>query len=112
LPGLCFNLLALLFLAHIFIPKAREHTIKFFTLSNYNPKTGKYGVGSGDISLIAFCIVLFTGLRAAVMEYILAPFAKRCGLEKRKDLTRWSEQAWMLSYYSIFWPLGVVSEAL
>ena len=70
------NLIALLFLAHAFIPKAREHTHKFFQLSYYNPTTGQYGVGFDDIYAITFCIISFTGLRAGFMEYILAPLAK------------------------------------
>ena len=53
--------------------------------------------------------MLFTGLRAWTMEYVLAPLAKSTGISKRKDLTRFSEQAWLLVYYCFFWPLGVVS---
>jgi acyl-CoA-dependent ceramide synthase len=90
------------------MPRAREHTGKYFSLAYYNPTTGKYGIGWDDGYLILFCIVLFTGLRAAVMEYILAPFAKANGIEKRKDITRFSEQAWLLVYYSVFWTLGLV----
>lgn len=110
-PGFSFNLLALLFLAHG-MPRARDHTSKYFNLSYYNPATGNYGLGRSDGYLILFCIVLFTGLRAAAMEYVLAPFAKAQGIAKRKDITRFSEQAWLLVYYSFFWPLGVVCCAL
>lgn len=106
--GLSFNLIALIFLAHWFIPKARPHTHKFFRLSYYNPASGNYAIGFDDAHLIAFCIVLFTGLRAATMEYVLAPFAKARGIAKRKDLTRFSEQAWLFLYYVVFWPLGMV----
>jgi acyl-CoA-dependent ceramide synthase len=92
----------------MFIPKARPHTLKFFTLSYYNPASGGYDIGGGDYYFIAFCIVLFTGLRAVLMEHVLAPLAKHWGLKKRKDMTRFSEQAWLLIYYSFFWPFGVV----
>ncbi|KJZ75217.1 hypothetical protein HIM_05411 [Hirsutella minnesotensis 3608] len=105
--GLSFNLLALLFLAHTFIPKARIHTRKFFHLGHYNPQTDKYATGFDDAYFITFCIVLFTGLRAAVMEYVLAPFARLQGVTKRKILTRFSEQAWLLIYYCVFWTLGM-----
>ncbi|KAL2262286.1 hypothetical protein VTK26DRAFT_1838 [Humicola hyalothermophila] len=104
--GFSFNLIALLFLAHG-LPRARDYTAKYFTLSYYNPNTGNYGLGWNDGHLILFCIVLFTGLRAATMEYVLAPFAKAQGISKRKDITRFSEQAWLLIYYSFFWPLGL-----
>ncbi|KAM0252325.1 hypothetical protein ACHAQJ_007763 [Trichoderma viride] len=105
--GLSLNLLALLFLAHACIPRARIHTTKFFHLSYFNEHTGKYATGKDDICLIAFFIVLFTGLRAGTMEYILAPFARLNGISKRKDMTRFSEQAWLLIYYAVFWPTGV-----
>lgn len=52
--------------------------------------------------------MLFTGLRAFTMEYVLAPFAKWRGITKRKDMTRFSEQAWLLTYYLVFWPMGMV----
>lgn len=106
--GLSFNLLALLFLAHGFIPKARAHTRKFFHLAYYNQETEQYGIGFDDAYFITFCIVLFTGLRAGTMEYVLAPFARLQGVAKRKILTRFSEQAWLLIYYSVFWTLGMV----
>ncbi len=105
-----FNLLALLFLAHACVPKARVHTTKFFTLAYPHPGAEGYGLGKDDGFLILFCIVLFTGLRAAVMEYILAPFAKSQGITERKPVTRFSEQAWLLVYYTLFWPLGMVSD--
>lgn len=107
--GLSFNLIALLFLAHAFIPKARDHTAKFFQLSYLNPATGRYGLGYDDCYMLAFCVVLFTGLRASCMEYVLAPIAKSQGVSKRKDLTRFSEQGWLLVYYSVFWTMGMVS---
>ncbi|KAK3996248.1 putative sphingosine N-acyltransferase [Cladorrhinum sp. PSN332] len=104
--GLSFNLLALLFLAHG-MPRAREHTAKYFTLSYYNPESGEYGIGGKDGFLVLFFVVLFTLLRAATLEYILAPFARSWGISKRKDVTRFSEQAWLLIYYTVFWPLGM-----
>jgi len=77
-------------------------------MSYYNPQTGLYRVGGDDYYLVAFYVVLFTGLRAATMEHALAPFAQSYGLSKKKDVTRFSEQAWLLTYYLVFWPLGMV----
>lgn len=92
--------------------RARPYTAKYFTLSYYNPQTGEYALGWDDGYLILFCVLLFTGLRAASMEYVLAPFAKAHGIKKRKDITRFSEQAWLLMYYMVFWTLGAVSGAM
>jgi acyl-CoA-dependent ceramide synthase len=100
-------MLALLFLAHG-MPRARDHTSKYFNISYFNPRTGHYGLGWADGHFVMFCTVLLTGLRAATMEYILAPLAKSQGISKRKDITRFSEQAWMSIYYALFWPLGLV----
>lgn len=53
-------------------------------------------------------VVILTGLRAATMEYVLAPFAKHMGLPKKKEVTRFSEQAWLVMYCVVFWSLGFV----
>jgi hypothetical protein len=90
------------------MPQVRPFTNKFFRLSYYNHGTGKYSAGYDDFYFIAFCILLFTGLRAGSMQYILAPLARHWGVSKRKEVTRFSEQGWMLLYYSVFWPLGMV----
>jgi acyl-CoA-dependent ceramide synthase len=90
------------------MPKARIHTTKFFSLSYYNPTTGQYGVGKDDVYFIMFCIVMLTGLRATAMEYLLSPFARAWGVQKKKIATRFSEQGWLAIYCSIFWTMGAV----
>ncbi|RAH65659.1 longevity assurance proteins LAG1/LAC1 [Aspergillus aculeatinus CBS 121060] len=101
------NLLALLVVTHLFVPRARQHTSKFFSPSHYTPNSGQYAIGDGDFYFLGFCVVLYTGLRAGIMRYILAPLATHWGISKRKDITRFSEQAWLLCYYSVFWTLGL-----
>ncbi|EON99591.1 putative longevity-assurance protein [Phaeoacremonium minimum UCRPA7] len=105
--GFCFNILALLFCTHFLLPKAQSHTVKYFTLSYYHADTGKYGIGSDDGYFIAFFIVLLTGLRAVTMEYMFAPLAKRWGISKKKEVTRFSEQAWNIVWYGGSSALGV-----
>ncbi|RAL10458.1 longevity assurance proteins LAG1/LAC1 [Aspergillus homomorphus CBS 101889] len=105
--GISFNLIALLLFVHLFVPRARHTTSKLFLPSHYNPNTEKYAIGDGDFYFLAFYVVLFTGLRAGFMEYILAPLATQWGITKKKDITRFSEQAWLLCYYSVFWTLGL-----
>jgi acyl-CoA-dependent ceramide synthase len=107
-PGLSLNLLILLFLTHLCFPLARRHTRKFFALSYYNPDSGEYCAGWDDAWMVSFWIVVFTGLRAAVMDYILMPLAKKGGVKTARDQTRFAEQAWLLVFYSVFWPLGMV----
>ncbi|PSS28029.1 hypothetical protein M430DRAFT_132140 [Amorphotheca resinae ATCC 22711] len=105
--GLSVNLLMLLSLTHICFPRARRHTRKFFELSYYNPESGEYYAGWNDAWMVFYWIVVFTGLRAAAMDYVLMPLAKRGGVKTGRDQTRFAEQAWLLIYYSVFWTLGM-----
>ena len=106
--GLAANLLLLLALTHACFPRARRHTRKFFKISYANPSTGRYALGWDDLSMVFYWIVVFTGLRAAVMDYILVPLALRGGIKKKKDKVRFAEQAWMFLYSGTFWSLGMV----
>lgn len=58
--------------------------------------------------MVVFWLVVFTGLRAVVMDYVLTPLAYLLGLKNQKDKTRFAEQAWVLIYDSTFWSLGMV----
>lgn len=110
--GLAFNLIALLFLTYYGVPPLRPYTAKFLSLSYYNPNSGKYAIGYADFCLMTTWIVALTGLRAGCMQYVLVPLARRWGILKKKVATRFAEQGWMLFYYSVFWPLEMVSYAI
>ncbi|KAI9889583.1 MAG: sphingosine N-acyltransferase lag1 [Vezdaea aestivalis] len=105
--GISINLLVLLFLVHTTLPRARPHTRKFFELSYRNPETGYYRQGPDDFYLIAYWTVIFMGLRAATMDYILAPFAQRGGVDKVKGRVRFAEQGWLFLYCTVFWTTGM-----
>lgn len=108
LLGLSINILLLLLLTHTFFPTLRPRTAQFFTLSYYNAETGLYTQGWNDFKLVSFWIIVFTGLRAATMDYLLIPLARWHGITKKKVAIRYAEQAWLLIYYSAFWGLGMV----
>jgi acyl-CoA-dependent ceramide synthase len=78
-------------------------------MSYYNPETQEYGRGWDDMYFVFFWIVLVTGLRAAVMDYVLMPFGKWGGVKTKKGVVRFAEQGWLVVYCSIFWSLGMVS---
>jgi acyl-CoA-dependent ceramide synthase len=82
----------LLALTHICFPRARRRTSTFFRFSYHNPSTGQYGCGTDDLPLVALWVVIFTGLRVAVMDYILKPLA----------------MAWLICYCICSWSLGMV----
>lgn len=103
------NLLLLLFMVHATLPRARPTTRKFFELSYYQEDTGRYKQGWDDMAFVGFWLIIFTGLRVVVMDYILKPLAERGGVLKKKDKIRFAEQGWLLVYCSFFWSLGMVS---
>ncbi|KAI1186066.1 longevity-assurance protein [Nemania serpens] len=104
--GTSFNLISVLFLIHTWFPQWQPVTSKFFTLSGYNAATGKYAIEHDDLYFVGFCVVLFIGIRAGSMKYVLAPLARSCGLVNKKRIARFSEQGWMFMYNSVFWTLG------
>ncbi|KAI4182869.1 MAG: hypothetical protein L6R41_005727 [Letrouitia leprolyta] len=104
--GITLNLLALLAMTHV-LPPARYHVRKFYRLSYYDVSSGKYALGWDDSFMVTFWVVVFCGLRAAVMDYVLTPLAQLVGLEKTKETTRFAEQAWVFIYDSVFWSLGM-----
>ncbi|KAI9836942.1 MAG: sphingosine N-acyltransferase lag1 [Thelocarpon superellum] len=105
--GLAINLVLLLILTHLCFPRARRHTRKFFELSYYDAETGRYGAGWNDMSMVFYWIVLFTGLRVGVMDFILIPFAQWGGVRNRKGRVRFAEQGWLFFYYGFSWSLGM-----
>lgn len=107
--GLAINLLLLLAMTHLCFDRARRHTRKFFQLSYYNHSTGKYTLGQDDICMVSYWIVVLTGLRAAVMDYVLVPLAQAAGVEKKNHQIRFAEQAWVLIYATVFFSLGMVN---
>ncbi|PNS17994.1 hypothetical protein CAC42_3953 [Sphaceloma murrayae] len=105
--GLSINCLAFLTLTHLLFPSLRPMTTPFFTLSHLDVRTGMYHPGADDLKFVSLWIVIFTGLRAGTMDYVLTPWARSLGLHKKKTTVRFAEQAWMLVYYSVFWTLGM-----
>ncbi|KAI9675525.1 MAG: sphingosine N-acyltransferase lag1 [Trizodia sp. TS-e1964] len=105
--GLATNLIVLHALTHICFPKARRHTRKFYELSYYNAESGGYTQGWNDIFMVVYWVVLFTGFRAAIMDFVLIPFAAWGGVQKKMERIRFAEQAWLLLYYCTFWSLGM-----
>lgn len=69
-------------------------------------------MGWDDLYLVLYWIVVLTGLRAAIMDYLLVPLAQMAGVTTKKDKTRFAEQAWILIYDSTVWSLGMVQTAV
>ena len=95
-------------MSHLLFPSLRPSTTGFFWLSHRDALTGMYEPGSEDLKFVVLWIVIFTGLRAGVMDYILLPWARSLGIHKKKKGLRFAEQAWLIVYYSFFWTGGLV----
>lgn len=106
--GMSLSLIALLAATHLLVPQLRPWTTKFYAISYFNPETGKYGKGLEDLYLVLLWIVVFTFLRSFILDYVMTPLARRGGISTQRALVRFSEQAWMVVYYSAFWMLGMV----
>nr|ACB12563.1 Fum18 [Fusarium oxysporum] len=107
--GIGLPLLAVaLLLIHISIPQAAPYTSKFLLLSHRQPSTGLYSIGHGDVCFVLFKVLTLASLREGCMKYLLAPFARAMGVSKERKVIRFSEQGWILMYYSVFWPLGML----
>lgn len=78
-------------------------------MSYYNAAEDNYTQGWDDAYFVVFWVVIITGLRVAVMDHILMPFAQWQGIESKKGRVRFAEQGWSLLYYLLFWTLGMVS---
>ncbi|GAM82716.1 hypothetical protein ANO11243_007000 [Dothideomycetidae sp. 11243] len=105
--GLSINCLLLLALTYLFFPSLRSNTSRYFVLSYKDDQTGLYKAGFDDLYFVVLWIVVFTGLRAATMDYVLMPWARNMGIKKKKHTLRFAEQSWMIIYYSVTWPAGI-----
>ncbi|KAF5966024.1 fumonisin biosynthetic ceramide synthase [Fusarium bulbicola] len=99
--GIGFPLLAIaLLLIHISIPQAAPYTSKFLLLSHRQPSTGLYSIGHGNVCFILLQVLTLASLREGCMKYLLAPFARAIRVSKERKVIRFSEQGWILMYYS------------
>jgi acyl-CoA-dependent ceramide synthase len=82
--GISLNLILLVTLTYILFPSLRERVGSFFTLQYPTGKVGEFSIGPRDVYLVAGYVVLFTGLRAALMDYLLLPLAGLMGIRSKK----------------------------
>lgn len=105
--GLSLNFMLLLAMSHVMFPSLRSITSACFTLSYPTEQPGQYGQGPRDMYLVGSCIVYLTAFRAFMLDYVLMPIASYCGIGRRKGRVRFAEQAYMLTYYTIYWLWGL-----
>jgi acyl-CoA-dependent ceramide synthase len=87
--GISLNLILLGTLTYLLFPSLRERVGAFFTLQYQTGKPGEFSIGPRDTYLVAGYVVLFTGLRAACLDYVLLPLAGMLGIKQKKTKVRY-----------------------
>ncbi|CAO3686188.1 unnamed protein product [Rhizopus microsporus] len=77
-----------------------------FVLISNQRKDGRYEKSLWDLTFLFFYICVFTALRAALMDYVLIPLAKRSKVSVKK-YQRFAEQSWYFLYYAIAFSYGI-----
>ena len=92
--GLSLNAILLVGMSWCMFPRLRGDLEALFTLS-YKVQGGGpdgeslYGQGPRDLWLVASLVVIFTGVRAFMLDHVLMPLAGVMGIRKRKGRVRY-----------------------
>jgi hypothetical protein len=89
--GISLNLILLGTLTYLLFPSLRERVGAFSTLQYPTGNAGEFSVGPRDTYLVAGFVVLFTGMRAACMDYVLLPLTGVLGIKQKKTKVRYAE---------------------
>lgn len=95
--GLSLNVILLVAMSWCLFPSIREKLEASFTLSYKASRSGLegsgwYGQGPRDLWLVASLVVVFTGVRAFMLDYVLMPLAGLMGIKKKKGRVRYVKQ--------------------
>ncbi|KAJ5611164.1 Sphingosine N-acyltransferase lac1 [Penicillium lagena] len=66
-----------------------------------------YGKGKKDITFVAFYTVVLSFTREFLMQQVIRPWARYCGIKSRGKTARFMEQVYTAMYFSIFGPFGL-----
>jgi acyl-CoA-dependent ceramide synthase len=103
--GFCVNAMLVVLFSYYLFPEVRGTSGGFFILSY--PLDHFYGIGPQDIKMVVGLVILFTALRAASLDYLLKPLARKLGIKRTRTQTRFAEQFYMMTYYAIYWCWGL-----
>jgi hypothetical protein len=92
--GLSLNAILLVGMSWCMFPRLRGDLEASFTLSYKVQRRGPeeeslYGQGPRDLWLVASLVVIFTGVRAFMLDHVLMPLAGILGIRKRKGRVRY-----------------------
>ena len=92
--GLSLNAMLLVAMSWCLFPSIRDKLQASFTLSYQARRSGTesnawYGQGPRDLWLVASLVVVFTGVRAFMLDYVLLSLAGLLGIKKKKGRVRY-----------------------
>ena len=93
---------------HALSPSTRPYTGLLYQLP-YLDTNGQYLQGVDDAFFVLGWLVMLTALRAIVIASVHQTVT-RYRLVSGKARTRFAEQSWLLFYYGLSFPLGMVNE--
>ncbi|KAI0013657.1 TLC domain-containing protein [Xylariaceae sp. FL0662B] len=67
----------------------------------------QYGKGRWDFAFVTFYTVVLSFTREFIMQELLRPFAKFCGLRSRGKQSRFMEQMYTAIYFGVLGPAGM-----
>jgi acyl-CoA-dependent ceramide synthase len=70
-------------------------------------KPSQYGKGLWDITLVSFYTVFLTFTREFIMQEMLHPLARLCGIKSRGKQLRFMEQTYTALYFAVTSPAGI-----
>ena len=109
-------LLLLAFLSLYAINPTESNIIHHFIFLSYklSPEAGAdpstpshYGKGLWDVAFVSFYTILLSFTREFIMQELLRPLARLCGLESRRKQSRFMEQMYTALYFGLMGPAGM-----
>ncbi|KAI1247240.1 hypothetical protein MGN70_011127 [Eutypa lata] len=67
----------------------------------------QYGKGLWDVAFVSFYTVVLSFTREFIMQELLRPFARWCGLKSRGKQARFMEQMYTAIYFGVLGPAGM-----
>ena len=105
-PVVSWSLILSVATIHSLAPPIRSYTRLLYELP-YAQGNGQYVQGSEDAMFVLGWLVLMTAIRAAIIEGVYE-VVTRLRVMSRKASMRFAEQGFLLIYYSISFPMGMV----
>ncbi|KAK2798323.1 hypothetical protein FQN50_008879 [Emmonsiellopsis sp. PD_5] len=66
-----------------------------------------YGKGKNDLAFVAFYMVVLSFTREFLMQRVIRPWARYCGIKGKGKTSRFMEQVYTAIYFGIFGPYGL-----